>query len=147
MHHTDLGVLFNLSTYGFQQFRYSCATVQISTFMCLWAIYTFPRSICLFCCRKYEDRSWEFINRSQTHECGNWDWGRATPRKKYINGIMELSLHRASLIHYGDRRRIQICSPPHSRVSEYRQSSTCHSERRSSLSQLVAWRGSESQTR
>ncbi len=23
------------------------------------------------------DRSWEHINRSQTHECGNWDWGPA----------------------------------------------------------------------
>ncbi len=28
---------------------------------------------------KYVDRSWEYINRSQTHECGNWDWGRAIP--------------------------------------------------------------------
>ncbi len=28
---------------------------------------------------KYVDRSWEYINRSQTHECGNW--GRAIPRK------------------------------------------------------------------
>jgi hypothetical protein len=27
---------------------------------------------------KYVDRSWEYINRSQTHECGNWDRGRAT---------------------------------------------------------------------
>ncbi len=28
---------------------------------------------------KYVDRSWEYTNRpqSQTHECGNWDWGRA----------------------------------------------------------------------
>ncbi len=26
-------------------------------------------------------RSWEYINRSQTHECGNWDWGRTIPRK------------------------------------------------------------------
>jgi hypothetical protein len=26
---------------------------------------------------------WEYINRSQTLECGNWDWGRAIPR----NGI------------------------------------------------------------
>ncbi len=25
----------------------------------------------------YEDRPWEFINRLQTHECGNWDWGHA----------------------------------------------------------------------
>ncbi len=39
----------------------------------------FPRLICLFCCRKHVDRSWEF-NRSQTHECGNWDWGRAISR-------------------------------------------------------------------
>ncbi len=30
---------------------------------------------------KYVDQSWEYINRSQTHECGNWDWGRAIPRK------------------------------------------------------------------
>jgi hypothetical protein len=28
-----------------------------------------------------QDRSWEYINRSQAHECGNWDWGRAIPRK------------------------------------------------------------------
>jgi hypothetical protein len=30
---------------------------------------------------KYVDRSWEYINRSQTHECGNWDGGGAIPRK------------------------------------------------------------------
>ncbi len=28
---------------------------------------------------KHVDRSWEYINRSQTHECGIWDWGRAIP--------------------------------------------------------------------
>ncbi len=27
------------------------------------------------------DQSWEYINRSQTHECGNRDWRRAIPRK------------------------------------------------------------------
>jgi hypothetical protein len=27
----------------------------------------------------YADLSWEYINRSQTHECGNWDCGRAIP--------------------------------------------------------------------
>ncbi len=42
----------------------------------------FPRSICLFCCRKCMDRSWEYINHPPTHECGNWDWGRAIPRKR-----------------------------------------------------------------
>jgi hypothetical protein len=57
-------------------------SVLISTFMCLWEIYIFPRLVCLFCWRKYVDRSWEYINRSQTHEeCGNWGWGRAIPRK------------------------------------------------------------------
>ncbi len=29
----------------------------------------------------YVDRSWDYINHSQPHECGNWDWGRAIPRK------------------------------------------------------------------
>jgi hypothetical protein len=43
--------------------------------------YIFSWSICLFCCRIYVDPSWEYISRSQTHECGNWDWGRAIPRK------------------------------------------------------------------
>ncbi len=56
-------------------------SVPISTFMRLWAIYIFPRLVCLFCLRKYVDRCWDYINRSQTHECGNWGWGRAIPRK------------------------------------------------------------------
>ncbi len=30
---------------------------------------------------KYVERSWEYIYKSPTHECGNWDWGRASPRK------------------------------------------------------------------
>jgi hypothetical protein len=52
------------------QFPHSCG---------LWAIYIFPQSVCLFCWRKYVDRSWDCTNRS--HDRGNWGWGRAIPRK------------------------------------------------------------------
>ncbi len=38
---------------------------------------------------KYVDQSWEYINRPQTHECGNWYWDRAIPRK----GIHKWDFH------------------------------------------------------
>ena len=41
-----------------------------------------PTMVCLFCWRKCVDRCWEFINRSQAHECGNWGLGCAIPRKE-----------------------------------------------------------------
>jgi hypothetical protein len=40
------------------------------------------------------DRSWEYINRSQTHECGNFDWGRAIPFLWILVWILDIaSLH------------------------------------------------------
>jgi hypothetical protein len=35
------------------------------------------RSVCLFGCTKLVDRSWEYINRSELYEYGNWGQGRA----------------------------------------------------------------------
>jgi hypothetical protein len=47
----------------------------------LWAIYILASSVCLFCSRKIggPNLGIQYIDRSQTHECGNWDWGRAIP--------------------------------------------------------------------
>ncbi len=42
------------------------ALVPISTFMCLWAIYIFPRSDCLFCWRKYVHRTLLGLYKSLT---------------------------------------------------------------------------------
>ncbi len=59
-----------------------------------------PRWVCLFCWRKYVDWSWEYINRSKTHECGNWGWGRAIPRKgiykRTVYSTYTITLHRTS---------------------------------------------------
>jgi hypothetical protein len=54
------------------QFPHSC--------VCERFIYFHNRSA-YSAARKYVDRSWEYVDRSQTHECGNWDWGPAIPRK------------------------------------------------------------------
>jgi hypothetical protein len=46
--------------------------------MFLWAIYIFPRSVCLFCCRKIGGPIVGiYKSLTQISECGNWDWGRA----------------------------------------------------------------------
>jgi hypothetical protein len=83
--HNELSALQSQNAENLKQIfpekEYRGALVPISTFMCLWANYIFSRWVCLFCWRKYVDWSWEYINRSKTHECGNWGWGRAIPRK------------------------------------------------------------------
>jgi hypothetical protein len=55
------------------QFPHSC--------VCEWFIYSHDWSSYSAGGNMYADRSWDYINRSQTHECWNWGWGRAIPRK------------------------------------------------------------------
>jgi hypothetical protein len=43
------------------------------------AIYIFPGLVHIFPAAELADQSWECINLSQTHECGNWYCGRAIP--------------------------------------------------------------------
>ncbi len=84
----------------YSQKRNIGVSVPIYTFMRLWVIYIFQQSVWLFCWRKYVDWSWDYINRSQTHECGNWGWGRAIPRK----GIHKWDLRCSGghFVHKGD---------------------------------------------
>ncbi len=49
--------------------------------LCVWErfIYSHDWSATPPILLQYADRSWEYINRSQTHECRDWDWGHAIP--------------------------------------------------------------------
>ncbi len=71
----------------YSQKRNIGASVPISTFMCLGANYIFPRWVCLFCWRKYVDRSWEYIipQRHMNVEIGAE--AAHFPEKEYIKGI------------------------------------------------------------
>ncbi len=71
----------------YSQKRNCAATFPISTFMCLWAIYIFSRSICLFCCRKYVDRSWEYKIAHRHMNVKSGIKAAQFPEKEYINGI------------------------------------------------------------
>ncbi len=74
------------------QFPHSCVCERIIYYHDFW--------VCLFFWRKYVDRSWEYVNRSQTHECGNWGWGRAIPRKGIYKRYCRCSAGQLRLRHW-----------------------------------------------
>ncbi len=60
--------------------KWNCYYKNIIIMFCL-PVTTFQDRSAYSAAWKYVDRSWEYITCSQTHECGNWDWGHAIPRK------------------------------------------------------------------
>jgi hypothetical protein len=49
-----------------------CVSQFLQSYICERVIY-FQDWSAYSAAEKYLDQSWEYINRSQTHECGNWD--------------------------------------------------------------------------
>ncbi len=64
----------------YSQKRYCAVSLPMSAFMCLWPLYLFPPSgLPILQENMWTDPGNIYVNRSQTHECGIWDWGRAIP--------------------------------------------------------------------
>jgi hypothetical protein len=63
------------------QNRIITCCLSVPTLIYLWDIYIFPGCSAYSVAGNYVDRSGEYINRSEAHECVNWDWGRVIPRK------------------------------------------------------------------
>ena len=60
--------------------NYNLLSPSSHTLICERFIYFQDRSA-YSAAGKHVARSWKYINGSQTHECGNWEWGCAIPRK------------------------------------------------------------------
>ncbi len=82
--------------------------LPVHTLIYLWEIYIFLWAVCLFCCREICGPILGIycINRSQTHECKNWDWGSAISRK----GIhkWDFPCSEQTLEHHRRRQHLEV---------------------------------------
>ncbi len=110
-----------ISTHTLYQKSYLCIprneTVRpcpnSATVIYLWAINIFPGSVCLFDWNKQTDPGHIYINRSQTHECGNWE-------TEHYNSVLEITRQpmqfqsweyiNPNLTHIVDSERPFLCS-------------------------------------
>jgi hypothetical protein len=67
-----------------------------------------------FAAAKYADRSWEYIDRSQIHECGNWERGRAVSFLGILHSDLVCSVGFIT-VERPDPKDLSTCTefPPH----------------------------------
>jgi hypothetical protein len=115
--------------------------LPIPTLIYLWEIYIFPGSVCLFCWAKDVDQSWEYIIRWQTHECENWDWGRAQfSEKEYINEIfVAVNFLRINRSRYTYVFSLQVWITSRRAASQLRPSCCLRSSRPEVMAKFASW--------
>jgi hypothetical protein len=96
-------------TFMISEKRNCSASVPISTFMSRWAIYIFPGSVHIFSCSRIGRPIVRilYINSSQTHECGNWNWSCAIP---FLGIFVSNFQYRIFAVRSTGRSTVVICN-------------------------------------
>ncbi len=84
--------------------------------------YIYTGSVCLFCCSQIGLPIWKYINRSQKHECRNWERGRAVLflgiHKSDFRYSAECSECTFSVTYHQNQCHPQHTTPPPSTVRQ-----------------------------
>ncbi len=70
---------WNCASSLFPKQNYNVLSPNSYTHIPVRDLYISRISLSILLQQKYVDWSWEYINRSHTHECRKWNWGRALP--------------------------------------------------------------------